>query len=60
MMENTCLNDFKNNLDAYITDVVVDGDILHVSTDKGAFVMMEEAEYNILREAMGAILKIRQ
>jgi PHD/YefM family antitoxin component YafN of YafNO toxin-antitoxin module len=50
------LEQFKQNPDEYIRSVLADGSIIAVDTGRGKMVMMEEDEYNILREALVVLI----
>jgi PHD/YefM family antitoxin component YafN of YafNO toxin-antitoxin module len=51
-MNEINLDQFKKNPDEYIRSVLADGNIIAVDTGRGKMVMMEEAEYDALREAL--------
>ncbi|MDR3076381.1 MAG: hypothetical protein LBU26_03685 [Synergistaceae bacterium] len=56
-MKTIAVFEFMANLPAILTGVTQDGDIVRVeSQDIGNFVVMEEAEYDILRDALKALI----
>ena len=56
-MKNLKLSEFMLNIPAMLSGVTDGGDIVRVETDKhGAFVIMEEAEYNIMRDALKTVI----
>lgn len=56
-MKNVSLDEFSTGLPGIVWDVMAAGDIVCVDTgEAGRFVVMEEAEYNVLREATALVL----
>lgn len=56
-MKTLKLNDFMSSLPTVLTDVVTNGDIVCVETDRtGSFVIMEEPEYQVMRDALEFVL----
>ena len=55
-MKDITLEKFSANTPNALSTVLLSGDILRVTTDKGNAVIMEEAEYTILRDAMKMLL----
>ncbi|MDR2513869.1 MAG: hypothetical protein LBD02_01520 [Christensenellaceae bacterium] len=56
-MKNVSLDEFSAGLPGIVWDVMAAGDIVCVDTgEAGRFVVMEEAEYNVLREAAALVL----
>jgi hypothetical protein len=55
-MKELTLNEFMNNIPAILIGVTRDGDMVRVDAGKqGAFVIMAEPEYQILRDALTAV-----
>ena len=50
------LEQFRKNLDKYIRATVIDGDMFTVKTKHGKFVIMEEPEYEVMREALETLI----
>ncbi len=59
-MKDISIEQFSANLTDVLSSVLYAGDICRISTDKGKVVLMEEAEYNIMREALAFAIKTRQ
>jgi hypothetical protein len=66
-MKNIKLNEFKNSLSEVISDVIHVGEIYRVDSgltldknekETGAFVIMEEPEYKIMRDALAMIFGV--
>ena len=56
-MKSVTLKQFQSSLDNVINSVVGNGDIVHVEIDKEhAFVILEEAEYKMMRDALATLL----
>lgn len=51
------LSTLENNLSKYLEEVITDDKFLKVPTKEGNAVIISEAEWNILVEALGLILK---
>lgn len=47
---------FKKNPDKYIQQILLGGEMFAVQTERGKVVMMEEAEYNVMRQALVALI----
>lgn len=47
---------FKKDPDKYIQQILLDGEMFAVQTERGKVVMMEEAEYNVMRQALVALI----
>ena len=57
-MKTITFETFDDNLSNVMEDVLGDGDIIRVDcgSSLGAFVIMEEAEYNIMRDALKTVI----
>ena len=56
-MADYTLLEFMGSLPSILTGVTNDGDIVRVTTEtQGAFVVLEESEYKILRDALETLL----
>jgi len=55
-MTEITLEQFTQDQDRHIQSVVGDGNIISVETERGKMVLMEEAEYKIMRQALVAML----
>lgn len=51
------INQFNNDQDKYISSILGAGDMIAMNTEHGKIVMMEEAEYKILRQALEILLQ---
>lgn len=56
-MKDVTIEQFSANIFNTLSDVLFNGDICRITTDKGNAVIMEEAEYNVLRDAMELLIK---
>jgi len=58
-MKNITYDDFKSSLPGVVSSILYDGDIVRVAVgDAGAFVLMEEPEYNVLLDALRGVLAV--
>ncbi len=55
-MKEVSYLDYANHLDAHATDVLANGEIISVQHPSGTFVIMEEAEYRMMRDAMELLI----
>ena len=55
-MIDITLEQFNANIPDTLSDVLFNGDIYRITTGKGNAVIMEEAEYNVLRDALKMLL----
>lgn len=51
-MKEVSYLDYANHLDAHAADVLANGEIISVQHPNGTFVIIEEAGYKIMRDAM--------
>ena len=51
-MKTTVLADFRNELDAYVSDVILEDDLVCVETPKGRIYVMSEGSYDIRHQAL--------
>lgn len=58
-MKDITIEQFSTNTPDALSAVLFNGDIIRISTDRGNVVLMEEAEYNIMREALELIIKLK-
>lgn len=56
-MKDITLEQFSTNIPDTLSAVLFNGDICRISTDKGNVVLMEEAEYKMMRDAMELLIK---
>jgi PHD/YefM family antitoxin component YafN of YafNO toxin-antitoxin module len=52
------IDQFKADPEKYTRSVIGDGDIISMDTGHGKMVMMEEAEYEMLRQALEMLIAI--
>ena len=55
-MKSITYLEYANRMEQHIADVLVNGEIVSVQHPKGTFVMMEEAEYKMLHDAMELVI----
>lgn len=56
-LKNITENDLKNDLEKYLSGVIMDDVFLNVETKEGNAVIISEAEWNIMRESLNIVLK---
>ena len=58
-MKNITLHEFMMNIVDVLPGVTRDGDIVSVETEQnGTFVILEESEYNVMRDAMKIVFAL--
>lgn len=58
-MKNITIEQFSANTPGALSEVILGGEILRITTDKGNAVIMEELEYTILRDAMALLIAMQ-